>query len=152
MTWSAQSRKKSAQKIVTATTPRMAIRIAACGVTRYGSSTLGSGGRKPPGRLALGLDNRDHLPPFARGDREDPAAEPVERVGEEQVEREGWEQHADEELRGRDRLPEHEVQHRRSEPHADRPDGHAKKRGVRGGLLRHLAQAPGEVAGEGEKE
>ena len=34
MTCSAQRRKKSAQKIVTATTPRMAIRIAACGVTR----------------------------------------------------------------------------------------------------------------------
>src|SRR5580765_8709317 len=113
MTCSAQSRKKSAQKIVTATTPRMAIRIAACGVTRYGSSTLGSGGRNPPGRLALGLDNRDHLPPFARADREDPPAEPVERIGEEQVERQGREQHADEELRGGDRLSEHEVQHRR---------------------------------------
>src|SRR5215216_4578013 len=126
MTWSAQSRKKSAQKIVTATTPRMAIRIAACGVTRYGSSTLGSGGRNPPGRLALGLDNRDHLPSLARGDRENPAAKPVERVGEEQVERQGREQHAQEELRDRDRLPEHEVQHRRPKLDADGPDGHSE--------------------------
>jgi hypothetical protein len=83
MTCNAQSRKKSAQKIVTATIPRMAIRIAACGVTRYGSSTLGSGGRKPRGRFVLGLDNGDHLPALARGDREDPAAEAVERVREE---------------------------------------------------------------------
>src|SRR4051794_22256207 len=152
MTCSAQSRKKSAQKMVTATTPRMAIRIAAWGVTRYGSSTLGSGGRNPPGRLALGVDNRDHLPPFARSDGEDPAAEPVERIGEEEVERQGREEHPDEELRSRDRLPEHEMQYCRPESHADGPDRHGEQGGVRGGLLRHLAEAAGEVAGEGEQE
>src|SRR6185295_9723759 len=152
MTCSAHRRKKSAQKIVTATTPRIAIRIAACGVTLYGSSTRGSGGRKPRGRFVLGLDNRDHLPALTRRDREDPATEPVERIGEQKVQREGREEHPDEDLRRRDRLPEHEVEHRRPEADSDCPDGDRDEGRVRGGLLRHLAQATGEIAREREEQ
>src|SRR5262245_19786759 len=152
MTWSAQRRKKSAQKMVTATTPRIAIRIAACGVTRYGSSTRGSGGRKPRGRLLLGLDNRDYLTALTRRDREDPATEPIEGIREQKVQRERWKKHPREELRRRDRLSEHEVEDRRAEADADRPDRHRDERRVRRRLLGHLAETPGEVAGECEKE
>ena len=45
-TWSDQSRKNSTAKIASATTPRTPTRSARPGVSRYGASTLGSGGRK----------------------------------------------------------------------------------------------------------
>src|SRR5918994_3538722 len=109
MTWRAQSRKNREQKIVTASTPRMAIRIAICGVTRYGSSTRGSGGRKP-GRPVAGLDSRAHLSAHTRRDGEDPPAERVERIAEEHVQRERRQQHRDEEVRGGQRGAEHEME------------------------------------------
>src|SRR5271170_124477 len=45
-TWSAQRRRKSTAKMASATKPRIATRSASCGVSRYGSSTRGSDGRK----------------------------------------------------------------------------------------------------------
>src|ERR671914_122514 len=106
MTWSAQRRKKSAQKIVTASTPRTAMRIAICGVTRYGSSTRGSGGRKP-GRPVAGLDSGAHLSAHPRRDGEDPPPERVERIAEEHVQRERRQENRDEEVGCRQRGAEH---------------------------------------------
>ena len=45
-TWSDQSRRKRSAKRISATAPRMPTRSASGGVSRYGSRTLGSGGRK----------------------------------------------------------------------------------------------------------
>src|SRR5688500_16156241 len=115
ITCRAQSRKKSAQKTMMASTPKIPRRTAIWGEKRYGSSTRGSGGRKPgprDGSLA-GLDSGAHLAADAHTGRQQAGAEAVQRVGEEHVEREAREQHGEEELRRGDGLPEHEVEHRR---------------------------------------
>src|SRR3989337_3158229 len=91
MTWRAQRRKKTTQKRETATMPRTATRTAIWGVTRYGSSTPGGGGRKTGGGPRLpALANRAYLhrPALLRRRREEPSGQPVHPVREQEVERE----------------------------------------------------------------
>src|SRR5918999_5732118 len=151
MTWRAQRRKKRAQKIVTASTPSTAMRIAICGVTRYGSSTRGSGGRKP-GRRVAGLDSGPHLTANARRDGEDPPSERVERIAEEHVQREGRQQYSDEEVGCRERRAEHEMKNSVGEAHRNGCERNGDKRRVGGRSTRRFSEPAGEMPGESEEE
>ena len=91
--WSDQSRRKRTAKTTSATAARIATRSAIRGVKRYGSSILGSGGRKrfpPPavGLLANGVDPLDSVAPLERAQQE--AGEAVHGPGQDQVERIPW--------------------------------------------------------------
>src|SRR5688572_27866351 len=157
MTWSAQRRKKTTAKTTIASTPNTASLSAICGVKRYGSSTRGSGGRKlgtPGPRSRMVLDTGRHTLPADAGDlrREDPRAEPVERIGEQHVERQGGQQDAEEEVRGRHGQPQHEVEDRRAERDPDRPEGDRDQQWVRGGPRRELAEPARPVSGDGEEQ
>src|SRR5437763_16757406 len=80
---SAQSRRNSAPKTSSTNPPRTATRSAACGVSRYGSSTRGSGGRNV--LLAKQAHLSGALAPVER--RQQLRDDPVHRSGEDEIER-----------------------------------------------------------------
>src|SRR5215216_6680433 len=89
--WSAQRRRKSTAKTPSRITPRIASRNATCGVSRYGSATRGSGGRKrldgergsPVPALAKESHRGEPLEPVRAA--EEPADERVDRQREQQI-------------------------------------------------------------------
>src|SRR4029453_2783250 len=86
-TWSDQSRTKRTPNAARTRNPRIPIRKRSCGVSRYGTSTRGSRGRKRPGRIGTGrLANELHLR-RALGRLEQQLDEGEDREGQEQVER-----------------------------------------------------------------
>src|SRR5918996_788184 len=151
MTWSAQSRMNSTEKTVSASTPRIAMRSAIWGVTRYGSSTRGSGGRKR-GSLPERLDRSGHLPPPPRRDAENTADECDQRVSDQEIEGEGRQQDSDEERNGADGRAEHEMEDGRAESKSDRRKRDGDELRLRRRTRRHLAEAPREITHQREEE
>src|SRR4051794_24772638 len=154
-TCSAHSRRNRIAKIARASAPRIAMRSAICGVSRYGSVTRGSGGRKrrEPSRWAL-LAKEPHLADAVGqlGRREEPAAERVDRHRQEEVERQLGRERVDEHRAGWRRLAEEEVQRQASERVQDRHDPDGQERRVRAVARGRLAVAPDPEAAHREQQ
>src|SRR5688500_14785178 len=151
MTWRAQRRTKRTEKTVIASTPRMAMRSAIWGVTRYGSSTRGSDGRKRGKRVPM-LDRSGRLSSPAWGDAEHAASERNEWIGDEEIEGESRQQHSDEERDRADRRAQHEMEDGGAEGERDRRERDGDELRVSRRARRHLAETSDEVADQREQE
>src|SRR5205823_14185372 len=113
-------------KTAIATAPRIAIRNANCGVSRNGSATRGSRGRKVRGSPAPVrartpvLAKQPHLLEAACGRAEEAAAERVDRQRKDQVEEELERQRVDEHALRRGGVAEHVVEDERADRVEDR--------------------------------
>src|SRR6266566_6224062 len=148
-TCSAHRRRNSTAKMVSARKPSTATRSASCGVSRYGSSTRGSPGRK---RLRFSAKQAHLVGAVGQlGRREQAPHEPVERPGEEQVPEHLRRQGRDH-LVGGHGIAEDEARHERSERVEHRDDEHREGGGVETVVRRRLAVAPDPEAGYGQEE
>src|SRR5438445_399779 len=131
----------------------MATRSAILGVSRYGSSTRGSGGRKRPPRAPV-LAKEAHLPDALRPGRGRKQApdECVDRPGQDQVERDPLEQGVDQNRARRRRLAEDEVQGEGAERVKEGDQGYRDERRVRAVASGRLAVAADPVADEREQD
>src|SRR5215210_3111797 len=148
-TYSAHRRRNRIAKTASASAPRIANRNASLGVSRYGSTTLGSGGRKRDERRSA---KEPDLRPWPLGAAEEPADECVDRDREQQVEQDRRHERRAQHGRRVDGIAEHDAQRERPERVDDRHHGDREQRRVRAVAPRRLAVAADPVPRDREQE